>query len=275
MAAELEAPIPTYPSSPPSSADSVPASPVSIEEADIQDADPSTDQPGYGQLLSPSSTLYVVPGAHHGGRSSVESSTGLKQSTIHTTAKRVPVWRQWLMELLLCLCSVSSFVVILVVLATYDDRELPSLPLHITLNTFLAFFTTFAKATLIMIPISEAMSQWKWNLFVSKNQGELGRPVSDLQVLNAASRGTCGSLKLLVSFRLGSFRERCSSPLHTQYFHVAYHPTDDCLPIQNGCRCNRRSKCPTYQIPSIRKWQVFLDGSIFRPKPWDIRQPVQ
>lgn len=67
--------------------------------------------------------------------------------------------------------------VIIVVLACYNDRPLPRLPMQITLNTFLAFFTTFTKAA-FMIPISEALSQWKWNIYAS---GLPSRPLADFK----------------------------------------------------------------------------------------------
>jgi len=47
-----------------------------------------------------------------------------------------------------------------VVLAVYDGHLLPTLPMNITLNTFVAFFSTFAKSS-FMIPVTEALSQWK------------------------------------------------------------------------------------------------------------------
>jgi len=69
--------------------------------------------------------------------------------------------------------------------------------MQITLNTFLAFFTTFTKAA-FMIPISEALSQWKWNIYAS---GLPSRPLADFQVLDAASRGVWGSWMLFRNFR--------------------------------------------------------------------------
>jgi hypothetical protein len=62
--------------------------------------------------------------------------------------------------------------------------------MSITLNSFVAFFTTFAKAA-FMIPLAETMSQWKWNWFRED------RPLSDFQVFDDASRGVLGSLVLL------------------------------------------------------------------------------
>jgi len=89
-----------------------------------------------------------------------------------------------------------------VVLAVYDGHLLPTLPMNITLNTFVAFFSTFAKSS-FMIPVTEALSQWKWNIFVSdrKTSHTPSRPLSHFQILNSASRGTWGSWKLFLSFK--------------------------------------------------------------------------
>ena len=76
----------------------------------------------------------------------------------------------------------------------YDGESLPNLPLHVTLNTFLAFFTTLTKAC-FMIAVAEALSQWKWNWFAA------GRPLNDFQTFDMASRGPWGSLLLLKMVR--------------------------------------------------------------------------
>jgi len=70
--------------------------------------------------------------------------------------------------------------------------------MNITLNTFLAFFATITKSS-FMIPIAEALSQWKWNLFAAQ-RGQ-ARSLADFQTLNAASRGTWGSWALVRRFK--------------------------------------------------------------------------
>ena len=91
--------------------------------------------------------------------------------------------------------------VIIAVLAAFDGKGLPELPMDITLNTFLAFFATFSKSS-FTIPITEALSQWKWNLFAFSGQGsDQSRPLADFQIVNSASRGTWGSWLLLQRFK--------------------------------------------------------------------------
>jgi len=95
--------------------------------------------------------------------------------------------------------------VIITVLGIYDGRPLPKLPLNITLNTFLAFFTTFTKAA-FMTPISEALSQWKWNaLTTSGSRRKHINTLYDFEVLDSASRGTWGAWRLLCNFKWRHF----------------------------------------------------------------------
>jgi len=81
-----------------------------------------------------------------------------------------------------------------VVLLLCDNRPLPDLPLNITLNTFVAFFSTISKAA-FMLPIAEAISQCKWNWFHSD------RPLADFETFDEASRGFWGSVALLSRLR--------------------------------------------------------------------------
>jgi hypothetical protein len=86
--------------------------------------------------------------------------------------------------------------VIVAVLRVYDGRALPTLPLSITLNTFLAFFTTLTKAA-FMLSVAEAISQWKWNMLKSKE-----RPLTDFLAIDSASRGVWGSFWVLGRFHI-------------------------------------------------------------------------
>jgi hypothetical protein len=70
----------------------------------------------------------------------------------------------------------------------------------ITLNTFLAFFTTMTKAS-FMLAVAEALSQWKWNWFATNSE----RPLHDFQLFDDASRGAWGSTKLLLSRLRGRY----------------------------------------------------------------------
>ncbi|KAM0345694.1 hypothetical protein ACHAPU_006349 [Fusarium lateritium] len=102
----------------------------------------------------------------------------------------------WILETTACLGSLISFAAIIVVLRIYNQKALPDWPLHITLNTFLAFCVTFSKAC-FMISLAESISQWKWNIYCNTTQG---RPLGDFHILDLASRGFWGSCRLIGRF---------------------------------------------------------------------------
>ncbi|KAI1762730.1 hypothetical protein GGR53DRAFT_468075 [Hypoxylon sp. FL1150] len=111
--------------------------------------------------------------------------------------QRIPFrWQPWIIEFSCILVSMVSLLAIIGVLRAYDQSSLPQLPFKITLNSYLAFFTTLTKAALIP-PVAEALSQIKWNWF------HVDRPLKDIQILDAASRGTVGSLLVLARKNYG------------------------------------------------------------------------
>lgn len=96
---------------------------------------------------------------------------------------------------------ISRHKVIIFVLLRYDSQEQPDWPLGATLNSFLALFTTLAKAA-FMVPVCTCISQSQWAWF-SKNG--VSRPLYDFEVIDQASRGAWGSLILLWRFRFRHF----------------------------------------------------------------------
>ena len=132
---------------------------------------------------------------------------------------RLVRWRLWIAEIILCLVSLTSFlsrllypvpwllitiitsegkIAIIVVLTKYDGTPMLRLPFDITLNTFLSFLTSLTKAA-FMVPVAEAIGQWKRN---SNSLYSDGHPISDLAIIDKASRGTLGSLSLMRHFKL-------------------------------------------------------------------------
>ena len=85
---------------------------------------------------------------------------------------------------------------IIVVLRDYDGKALRTLPWSITLNTFLAFFTTLTRVT-FMVSVLEAISQWKWNLLKQSD-----RPFKDFLLVDSASRTVWGSILVLFRFHV-------------------------------------------------------------------------
>ncbi|KAK4173131.1 hypothetical protein QBC36DRAFT_360713 [Triangularia setosa] len=101
-----------------------------------------------------------------------------------------PVWRIWGLGLMSISFSYLIFIAIVIVLASHSQKQLPSWPLKISLNSALAFLTTLAKAA-FMWPVSNAISQAQWSWFLQD------RPLYDFHLIDQASRGSWGALALL------------------------------------------------------------------------------
>ncbi|KAK4196282.1 hypothetical protein QBC40DRAFT_268560 [Triangularia verruculosa] len=105
-----------------------------------------------------------------------------------------PLWKIWGLETLSLIVGFLVFAGIIALLASHDQKQLPSWPLKISLNSVLAFLTTVAKAA-FMWPVSNAISQAKWSWFLQD------RPLYDFHLIDQASRGSWGSLALIRRIR--------------------------------------------------------------------------
>ncbi|KAK1723861.1 uncharacterized protein BDZ83DRAFT_579897 [Colletotrichum acutatum] len=112
-----------------------------------------------------------------------------------------PTWKIWALEISCIALSTVLLAVIIVVLLKYDSQKQPNWPLDATLNSFLALFTTLAKAA-FMVPVCACISQSQWAWF---NKNSVTRPLYDFEVIDQASRGAWGSLILLWRFRFRHF----------------------------------------------------------------------
>lgn len=101
----------------------------------------------------------------------------------------------WAKEIIAATISVLCFLCICIVLAVYDGHPQPSIRWGITLNAVIALLTTIMKATL-MTPLMEGIGQLKWIAFMG-----VKRPLNDLNVYDAASRGGFGPLTLFWNMR--------------------------------------------------------------------------
>jgi hypothetical protein len=102
----------------------------------------------------------------------------------------------WLMELMSLMLSLAAIVAIFAVLRAFENHSLPGWPFNITLNTFLALFTTIANTGLI-VAVLEALSQLKWIWFM-----KVKRPLADFQTYDEACRGgVVSGFKLLCTLR--------------------------------------------------------------------------
>ena len=105
---------------------------------------------------------------------------------------RFTLQNTWLAEILTLSLSVVSLATIAVVVLIYDGHAAPSLPRGITLNAVVSILATISKSALLFA-VAACISQLKWSRF--HNQQHL----NDAQILEDASRGPLGSMKLLTT----------------------------------------------------------------------------
>ncbi|KAH8898626.1 hypothetical protein GQ53DRAFT_816859 [Thozetella sp. PMI_491] len=152
-------------------------------------------------LLSPE----LTPTTHvdsQAGRDSpslcIQTSTGKPMAVVAVAPRATKIsanWKLWIPEAIALVFSLVSFVVIIAVLCSYNDRPLPSLPFNITLNAFISFFASLSHAG-FMIPITTCISQMKWNWFSRGSHA-----LADFELFDASSRGVWGSLGLIYKVR--------------------------------------------------------------------------
>ncbi|OLN94121.1 hypothetical protein CCHL11_07147 [Colletotrichum chlorophyti] len=106
--------------------------------------------------------------------------------------RRWNVFQGWWQEVIWCLISLACIIVLVTVLQSYDNQPLPNWPHGLTLNTVVAFISTFCRTSFVL-PVVEGLSQYKWNWYKSP------RPLGDFKIFDEASRGPWGSLRLLAT----------------------------------------------------------------------------
>ncbi|KAF2011398.1 hypothetical protein BU24DRAFT_426476 [Aaosphaeria arxii CBS 175.79] len=96
--------------------------------------------------------------------------------------------RRWTLEILSWSISAACMCAIIVILILLENKPVPKWPLAQTFN----MLSRVASAALIL-PVSEALGQLKWNWFKEKS-----KEVWDFEIFDNASRGPLGSALLLV-----------------------------------------------------------------------------
>lgn len=103
----------------------------------------------------------------------------------------------WLGEILGIIFSLACFIALAIILYTYNGQRLPRMKYGLTLNAIVSILATGSKASLMFV-VASAISQLKWCWFISD------RPLRDLQSFDDASRGSLGSLGMVLSFKIKS-----------------------------------------------------------------------
>lgn len=105
----------------------------------------------------------------------------------------------WLFELLAWTLSLATLCALVLLLHQYNGKKQSAWPSQLfTLNALVALIATFTRVSLL-IPITQALSQAKWDWFSNSRWREVrkGKPLGDLEVFDKASRSAYGGLALL------------------------------------------------------------------------------
>lgn len=103
---------------------------------------------------------------------------------------------EWLCELL---AIVSLGTMVFVLWFYHGKPQADWQQSYFTLNGLIAFLATLIKTGLI-VPVSAAIGQRKWLRFVpGKGRARKARRLGDFEIFDEASRGSLGSMKLMLS----------------------------------------------------------------------------
>lgn len=130
--------------------------------------------------------------------SSGKTRTSTRLSSIKTTAATaISKTGTWTHEIVGLIIGIAAVTGIAIVLAYFDGRAIPDRPLNITLSALIVSLATIANANLAA-PIQSSISQLKWIRYNTRRT-----PLTDMETYDKASRGTLGSIKLLLTLRGG------------------------------------------------------------------------
>jgi hypothetical protein len=100
----------------------------------------------------------------------------------------------WVCEIIAMVFSVGCIVAIAFTVGNYNGGAIPLLRWGITLNTLIAVLSTAARAALIFV-VSSSIGQLKWCWLARR-----GTRLQDIQVMDEASRGPLGAIKVLAKW---------------------------------------------------------------------------
>lgn len=103
------------------------------------------------------------------------------------------IFFSWWPEIIWCVFAIGLLAALIGLLKAFDGEPAPEW--FVSLNTVVAAISTICRAAMV-VPVSEGLSQLKWNAFVRSQ-----RPLNDLKTFDQASRGPFGSLLLLSKAR--------------------------------------------------------------------------
>ncbi|KAH0372278.1 hypothetical protein KCU65_g1324, partial [Aureobasidium melanogenum] len=101
----------------------------------------------------------------------------------------------WYIEIFFLLCSAICAILIVTFLAIHNNTPMDSWTIYFSINTVVSTLGVVFKSTLF-IAVSAALAQGKWTWFRKRNS-----PLSTFEAIDAASRDTLESVKLLWRMR--------------------------------------------------------------------------
>ncbi|PQE03105.1 Carboxylic ester hydrolase protein [Rutstroemia sp. NJR-2017a BVV2] len=104
------------------------------------------------------------------------------------------LYNWWLWEIISIFVSIIYMACIVVVLLSYHNRPIPSLPAGLTFNALISLLATLSKAAML-VAVASCISQLKWHWFSST------RRMRDFELFDQVSRGPWGSLCLITRTR--------------------------------------------------------------------------
>jgi hypothetical protein len=119
-------------------------------------------------------------------------------------ARRKQIFTWWWWEILSAILSVLSMVAVIAILCYFQDRPRESWTFSISPNSIISVFITVAKSALILT-VAECLSQGKWGHFQNPNR------LSELELIDTASRGPWGSLQLLLGMKTRNWVSSCAA----------------------------------------------------------------
>lgn len=127
-----------------------------------------------------------------------------------SAATAVPLWRWWYLDFIAIATALATLAAIVGILAAYDGQVQEVWPSDVlTINGLVAILATICRGA-FMASVASVLSQEKWNRFsdYSGTSTETAtdkpryRKLEDFAVLDEASRGSWGSLRLLWRFKI-------------------------------------------------------------------------
>lgn len=103
--------------------------------------------------------------------------------------------RTWYLEAFCLLCSAACAALIVIFLVAHNNTHVDSWQFYFSINTVVSSLGVIFKLTLLFA-VSAALAQGKWTWFRKRSD-----TLSTFEAIDAGSRGTVGSLKLLLRMR--------------------------------------------------------------------------